>query len=169
MSESVCVLGSKSHSGCLPIIMMLLNPSLKLTLLSFSLVLYPPSRLHLSLFLSPSLTLSLHPWPLSHTFWTLSWPPQTPSPSVSPPCCIIIAYGSLLALQKPLAEISSGGARLSLSFSPPLLLSPFRSLALFLFFFWFRLAVAATLAEWLPSIIGPYCADRGNFRPQPWS
>lgn len=136
----MCVLGSKFHSGCLPIIMMLLNPSLKLTLLSFSLVLYPPfppPPFSLSISLSHSLFTPLAP--LSHFLNAqLTTPPQMPSPSVSPPHCIISAYGSLLALQKPLAEISSGGARLSLSFSPPLLLSPFRSLALFLLFFFIQ-------------------------------
>lgn len=132
----VCVFGSKSHSGCLPIIMMLLNPSLKLTLLSFSLVLYPfllpPSfslPIALPLFYTPALS-------LSHFLNAqLTTPPRTPSPCVSFPRCIISEHGSLLALQKPLGEISSRGARLlSLSLSSLLSLSFSQFISFFFYY-----------------------------------
>lgn len=91
MSESVCVLGSKSHSGCLPIIMMLLNPSLKLTLLSFSLVLYPP--LPASTFLSFYLSLSLSLYTLGPSL-TLSERsvdhPKRPVPQFLPPAALLV-------------------------------------------------------------------------------
>lgn len=141
----VRVLGSKSQCGCLPIIMMLLNPlALKLTSLSSlsslsSSLLYPPPH-----FLNTQLTLP----PSSTT--NLSTPharpdrvPPTPTPNPICTRCIISAYSSLLPLQRPLAEISSGEASLpSLSLSLTLFYY-----FLFPFSFFSRLAVAATLAE----------------------
>lgn len=102
MSESVCVLGSKSHSGCLPIIMMLLNPSLKLTLLSFSLVLYPPfppPPFSLSISLSHSLFTPLAP--LSHFLNAQLTTPNAQSLSFSPLLhyyCVWLSPGSAEAI-----------------------------------------------------------------------